>query len=87
MKFQYFLKKVHFKKNDIVYRQGSKCDMVYIVKSGEFQLTITQDLQRQKKFQYSAYIGPKCQREKKIINQDGRYRQKKQSNTTKISIM
>jgi hypothetical protein len=38
-KFSYFLKKVTFKRNQYVYKEGDKIDRIYIIKKGEFEIS------------------------------------------------
>ncbi|CDW81071.1 UNKNOWN [Stylonychia lemnae] len=59
-KLHYSFEERLFKRNQVVYREGDASEMVYIIKSGEFEVTKRFVKQTVREIDVTSYIGPKA---------------------------
>lgn len=48
-KFSYFFKEVKFKRNQIVFQTGDTLESIYVVRSGEFEVSRKRNIKREEK--------------------------------------
>lgn len=57
-KFQYLFERKEFIRNQIVYTEGDHADFVYLILSGEFELSLKCKAELKKEINISTYLGP-----------------------------
>ena len=62
--YHYYWKKQTVYMNQVIYSQGQPCNMVYLIKSGEFEQFITVDKSKDNQFNTALYTGPRAQSNK-----------------------